>query len=156
MHSHELFVSMLDYDRWANRRVAEAFRGDHVPARARELLGHVLLAQHLWCDRVEGRSTTTTVEGDPTVRDPGSEIDRAHDRLAALLSREDEASLDRRIDHRNLRGDEHSVPLREILLHVLDHGVHHRAQIASSLNEAGLTPPRIDFIVYAREREEAP
>lgn len=152
MDSRDALRDLFAYDVWANRRV-NATLGADVPPNARELLGHVLVAQELWMDRVDGKPPAQSAAGDPDTTDFTQAIEHAHGRIASLLDGADEAALDRVIAYADLKGNEHTTPLRAILLHVAHHGTYHRAQIARSLREAGHVPPRTDFIVYARETE---
>ncbi|MFB3133724.1 MAG: DinB family protein [Rhodothermales bacterium] len=45
--------------------------------------------------------------------------------------------------------------LHEILLHVIIHGQHHRAQIATCLRQHGHTPPPTDCIIFTRDTAPA-
>ena len=155
MLSIDLIRDLLSFDHWANLRVATALHGDGTPAAARELFGHVLLAQELWADRIEGVETVRGVEGRADVTDFGSVVGHAHDRLRSILANETEDSIHRVIEYHDLSGNPHATPLSEILVHVVNHGTHHRAQVASTLKRAQLVPPRIDYIVYSREKGKA-
>lgn len=144
---------LFAYDLWANRRVDAALDAD-TPARARELMGHVLAAQAIWLDRIDGVAPPTSAAGDASVVDFSEAIDRLHTRLARLLDDADEADLDRVVDYADLRGNPYHTPLRDILVHLAHHGTYHRAQIAATLKEAGRTPPRTDFIIYWRDTKD--
>ena len=153
MDTVETIRRLLAHDLWANHRVNEALRADSTP-RARELFAHLIAAQDLWMDRVEAKPPATSAAGDPSLDDFGPALERAHARCLTKLDGSSEDDLARVVEYSDLGGNVHTTPLRDILLHLVNHGTHHRAQIASALKQAGAKPPRIDFIVFAREHQE--
>jgi uncharacterized damage-inducible protein DinB len=52
----------------------------------------------------------------------------------------------------NSRGESYENTIQDILFHVVNHTTHHRAQIASLMRQAGITPPITDYIFYKRQR----
>jgi uncharacterized damage-inducible protein DinB len=64
-----------------------------------------------------------------------------------------EQELKTPLQYRNIKGEEFSQPLHEILLHVFNHGTYHRGQLVTmlrALGHEGALPP-IDFIVWCRK-----
>lgn len=53
--------------------------------------------------------------------------------------------------YRDLRGNPHSTPYWQIVLHVVNHGTHHRGQVSAMLRAMGHSPPPLDLIRYYRE-----
>lgn len=67
------------------------------------------------------------------------------------------ASLDECRAHQQVRfedppGRTHTRDLRDILLHVCNHGAHHRAQALNMLRRLGIEPPWLDYLAYFRAR----
>jgi uncharacterized damage-inducible protein DinB len=52
-----------------------------------------------------------------------------------------------------MRGNPWTQPLWEIVLHVVNHGTHHRGQAAGFLRSLGHTPPKLDLIFYYRQMD---
>jgi uncharacterized damage-inducible protein DinB len=50
------------------------------------------------------------------------------------------------ITYVNSLGQSWKSNVGDVLMHVVMHGVHHRAQIASELRASGFEPPYVDFI----------
>lgn len=52
------------------------------------------------------------------------------------------------------RGGEqqHELPLWQVMLQMINHGTHHRAELSDMLTRVGLEPPPTDLIVYYEER----
>ncbi len=63
----------------------------------------------------------------------------------------DEAVLEE-LSYQDLKGRPWKQPLWQVLLHVVNHGTHHRGQVAGFLRAMGRVPPPLDLIFYFRER----
>jgi uncharacterized damage-inducible protein DinB len=152
MNAVGLVRELVAFDAWANHRMAGALVHPDAPARARELFTHVLAAHDIWWARIGGAEDGGGARPELAPSDYDAHVERVHARLDALLATESADSLERPISYRDLRGNSHATILREIVVHLVQHGTHHRAQVASLLVQAGLESPRLDFIVFARER----
>lgn len=148
------FQSLFRYTHWANDRILDTMQAaDAVPERAVELFSHLLRTQDVWFGRVQDTHHTDLdfwVEED---------LSACADRLAAstqrwktVLDERGPDGLDQPIAYTNSKGTAFETPLRDLLSHVVNHGTHHRAQIALLLREADVAPPATDYIFYVRER----
>ena len=147
------FAMLLQYTRWAHTRVLDTLRAaDAVPERILELMSHLLRTQDVWYGRVAG---TEHADLDFwAVDDLEACVERAEastDRWDALLDERGPEGLDQPVSYTNSSGTAFETPLRDILLHLVNHGTHHRAQIALLLREAGIAPPATDYIYFVRE-----
>lgn len=145
--------TLFRYTRWANARILEAMEAaDVVPARAVELFSHLLRAQDVWFGRVEG---TAHADLDLWVdEDLGACAERAEASAArwkSLLEDRPANAFDKPIAYTNSKGTRFETPLRDICRHVVNHGTHHRAQIALLLREADIAPPPTDYIYFVRD-----
>lgn len=148
------FRSLFQYTRWANERVLDALQSaDAVPDRAVELFSHLLRAQDLWFGRTQDTDHATLslwVEED--LEACAERLEASDRRWQEVLNGVTEEALDHPIAYTNSKGTAFETPLRDILSHVVNHGTHHRAQIALVLREADITPPATDYIFYVREQ----
>lgn len=148
------FRSLFQYTRWANERVLDALQSaDAVPDRAVELFSHLLRAQDLWFGRTQDTDHATLslwVEED--LEACAERLEASDRRWQEVLDGVTEEALDHPIAYTNSKGTAFETPLRDILSHVVNHGTHHRAQIALVLREADITPPATDYIFYVREQ----
>lgn len=148
------FRSLFQYTRWANERVLDALQNaDAVPDRAVELFSHLLRAQDLWFGRTQDTDHATLslwVEED--LEACAERLEASDRRWQEVLDGVTEEALDHPIAYTNSKGTAFETPLRDILSHVVNHGTHHRAQIALVLREADITPPATDYIFYVREQ----
>jgi uncharacterized damage-inducible protein DinB len=144
---------LFDYNRWANTQVLHALRAaDDIPERALALFSHVLRAQDHWYGRVEDTDHAqldfwTT----DSLADCAERLAASTERWQAVLDDCAADGLDRAVAYTNSKGVAHENTLRDVCTHVVNHGTHHRSQIALVLRQAGLTPPATDYIFYLRD-----
>jgi len=137
--------------RWADALTVRSLReAEHAPARALELLAHVVAVAEVWLSRIEGRPASVPVW--PQLDLDGCERVAAptHEELARLRASLDEAGLARLVHYRNSAGLEFDSRVDDILLHVAMHGAWHRGQIATLLRAAGDEPAPSDYIAFVR------
>lgn len=143
--------SLIRYNHWASGRILDVMQSaDAVPERAVELFSHLLRAQDVWYGRVQ---KTDHAELDFWATEP---ISACAERVEASTQRwqtvlKEYEDLDQSMSYTNSKGTPFETPLRDVLTHVVNHGTHHRAQIALVLREADIAPPPTDYIFYLRE-----
>ena len=149
------FRTLFDYNRWAHTRVLDAMQeADSVPERAVELFSHLLRAQDVWYGRV---MDTDHVDLDfwrtEPLPDCAERLTASTKRWQTVLDERGAAGgLDQTVVYTNSKGVRYETPLRDICTHVVNHGTHHRSQIALVLRRAEIAPPATDYIFYLREQ----
>jgi len=151
----------LDYSAWASQRLMDAaaklseeeLMRDFKTADKTVLdtLVHVYAADRIWLSRVTAEPRATFV--DPADRD----LTLLQTEWPALQQRwnlwlrdfKDDDAL-RVIFYKDMKGREYSQPVWQILLHLVNHGTHHRGQVSGFLRAMGQTPPPLDLIAYYR------
>ncbi len=120
-----------------------------------DTLVHVFAADRIWLARIEGNSPSAFVT--PEDR----EFTRLQSAWPALLGRwKDWAAqlgdrdVEATISYRDMKGNPWESPLWQIVLHVVNHGTHHRGQVSGFLRSMGHTPPQLDLIAYYRELDK--
>ncbi len=116
-------------------------------------LVHVFAADRIWLARIESRVPEHFIDVD---KDMHLQVlqngwPALHEQWKAYVAALDEEHLQGVIEYRNLKGDSFRTPLWQILLHVVNHGTHHRGQVAGFLRTMGKTPPPLDLIAYYRQ-----
>lgn len=114
------------------------------------VLTHVLNAEHTWRYRCQFDQTPPPRFDSPapsltefrTVWEEGASAMR--DYLATL----EDDDLQTPVSYRLRSGDTYTQPIWEILMQVVNHGTHHRAEITGKLREFGYSPGNLDFIVF--------
>lgn len=159
--SAEVLRAHLDYTVWASRRLLEAteslsdaeLRRDFGSA-TKSVIGtlvHVFGADRIWLGRVRGAAP----EGMPApefydlsvLRPAWQTVDNGWREWAGALG---DAQFLQEISYRDLKGSPWRTPLWQIVLHVVNHGTHHRGQAAGFLRAMGHPPPPLDLIAWYR------
>lgn len=148
---------LFAYDRWATRRVLGVLDGlgPAVWSRAHDvgerglgsILVHHLGASQRW--RI-GLETQGTDEGPEPELEPLPTIDELRERWEVEWAAVD-AWLPTLTD--GLVGNVYEgVPVWQMLVHVVNHGTQHRAEVAAILTAEGRSPGELDLINYAEEQ----
>lgn len=148
----------FDYTEWATNRLLEA--AGRLPSKDLErdfgtadksvlgTLTHIFSADRVWLARIEGEPPEV-----PSGYDLGrlasewSDLFERWRRWAAGLTEE---SSEESLSYRDLKGNPWVSPIWQIVLHVVNHGTHHRGQVAGFLRSMGHAPPVLDLIAYYR------
>lgn len=125
----------------------------HTYKTIRGTLSHVLAAESIWRMRVdEGVSPDSLL--DETQFDSFMDVmacfGEEESKMRGFLARLTEEQLNGTVTYKDTAGGEHTQMLWEILVHVVMHGMQHRAEAAAILTDFGHSPGDIDFIVYLR------
>lgn len=161
----EKLAQMLDYNYWAHERVwncvaklsDEQFKqsSDYSIGSVHQQLVHVMSADWVWLNRLNGVSPDHQLNPAdyPTreaIRARWAEIER--DLRAHVAGLDDDQLNDPVRYHRISAPDEWRETLRwQIVLHVVNHGTDHRAQILSLIHRLGGETIAQDLIFYLDE-----
>jgi uncharacterized damage-inducible protein DinB len=74
----------------------------------------------------------------------------------AYVARLGDGGLSTMISYVGPQNIPYSNPVGELMTHLCNHGVHHRAQAANMLRRVGLKPPALDYIFMLIERSPEP
>jgi len=153
----------LAYSAWASRTLVEAAallsadqltRDFHTSDRS--VLGtlvHVFAADRVWFGRIEGNVPTAflELEKDMHLEVLQTEWPTLQQRWAEWASEQTDASVLEALAYKDLKGNPYETELWKIVLHVVNHGTHHRGQVSGFIRTMGHTPPALDLIRYYRE-----
>ena len=113
----------------------------------------MLTTQQEYLERLDGKDSTGLNFWPALSIEECSELsDRTSERYRAVLASSDESSLDRIAGYTTSEGVAYQNTFREILTHVLIHSSIHRGNIIFKLRESGIDPPKIDYIIFLREK----
>ncbi len=153
MESLELIKNLYEYDYWANH---ETLAGLATLSSAQEkplkYFSHVIAAQRIWRARFDD-PVPAGIEVWPAMclDECRPAIEEIHAKWVELLGRMSEAKLGDDLVYKNLKGADLRPPVRDVLMHVITHSVHHRGQTAAAIREAGGKPSATDYSVYVRK-----
>lgn len=148
----QYFLILLQYNDWANRRLFVALP-DVVDAepRALVLFSHLIMVERLWLARLQRSGETFQLWTPLPLSDL---IHRVHENAAqwrAYLEGLMDADFEKLVSYVNSKGIAWENSVRDIVTHAINHSTHHRGQVVSLIRAHGLTPPAVDYIVFARK-----
>ena len=156
---------LVDYHYWARDRALAATAAltpaQFLEARGnsfgsvRDTLAHILGADTVWLERWRGGAPKGLPPADRFADHAQlSAAWRAHEaELRRFVLAQDQAGVERKITYRTFAGQEMTMPLWQMVQHVVNHGTYHRGQVTTLLRQMGVAPgPGQDLILFYRER----
>jgi len=153
---------LLGHGDWANAALLSAAESltdaqldtDHQlgPGSLRKILQHIAIAERVWVARSRGEAETPWPKEAPQTigeirrYDGQTRIERAE----FLGGIGDDAFLDRIQPYRDSRGTLYKAALGDMLLQLVHHSIHHRAQAVNALKRLGQPLVEVDFMYQAR------
>ena len=149
----------LAYTEWATARLIGAarelspdeLRRDFGTAD-RSVLGtltHLFGADRVWLARIRGGAQERP--RDYPLEELAVEWTAVYTAWHEWAAGLNDASMADEISYRDLKGNPWVSPVWQILLHVVNHGTHHRGQVAGFLRAMGRVPPVLDLIAFYRQ-----
>jgi len=158
--SPEVLATHIDYTAWASRKLVEC-AGRLSPEQLNHdfstadhsVLGtlvHTFAADRLWLARLAGGPHPGFVaDRDRSLAVLQNEWPELHERWKQWTRGLTDTS--RAITYTDLKGNQWTQPLWQLILHVVNHGTPHRGQVSGFLRALGQTPPATDLVYYYRE-----
>lgn len=146
----ERFLELFDYHRSMNEELIQLLKRPELVGKEdlHSLMSHIINIHGVWLARIEGKQAPYRPWELHSPGDMGG-IDQEHlEWTQKILEREE---IDRPVSYRDKVGKTHYERLPDVLFHIVDHGTHHRAQIAMLLRRYGYEPPELDYLVWSRE-----
>lgn len=158
----DILRTHLDYSHWANGRLIEAAHSLTAEELTRNFgtadksvlgtLVHVYASDRTWLRRLIGAPAVAFVtEGDYRVSVIEEDWPALGHRWQEWASPLTDADVRKSLAYLDLRGNAWEQPVWQIVLHVVNHGTHHRGQVSGFLRSMGRTPPALDLIRYYRD-----
>jgi uncharacterized damage-inducible protein DinB len=154
----------LTYTKWASRRLVEAAAQLTEEERTRDFrhadksvlgtLVHVFAADRIWLARITGNPVARFIDPEADMKLSVLENDwpALHEKWLQWAATLDDSTMHAPARYNDLQGNEHTTPLWQIVLHVVNHATHHRGQVSAMMRAMGHKPPPLDLIAYYRTR----
>ncbi|MEP7362084.1 MAG: DinB family protein [Acidobacteriota bacterium] len=115
-------------------------------------LAHTFAADRVWWHRINGTTPSKFIdpEKDFLIETLQTEWPALLAQWEEFIAAQDEAALGGKIEYKDLKGNSNATPLWQIVLHVVNHGTHHRGQASGMIRALGHVPPPLDLIAYYR------
>lgn len=151
----------LSYSAWASQRLVEAAAKLTPEELARDFktsdhnvvgtLAHAFAGDRIWLSRVKGEPPKPFITDEDRrldiLQNEWPPLQKRWKMFADALSDQDMLAT---ISYKDTKGNSYESPLWQILLHLVNHGTHHRGQVSGFLRAMGHTPPPVDLIAYYR------
>jgi uncharacterized damage-inducible protein DinB len=152
MYTIEHLGELFGFNNWANLKLIASLK-ESDSADALKYLAHLLITEQEYFERLNGKDSTGFNFW------PGLNLDKCEtlarensERFERLLGELDEEGLERKARYKTSEGAPHENTLREMLTHILFHSMAHRGQALTAIRKKGHEPPKIDYIIYLREK----
>lgn len=144
------FQKLLTYDKWAYELMLQAILAYEIQDdKIKYWMSHILNAGQIWLDRIQGNIPLVSPHQMREYSECAVLAERLHTAYIEILDKLEPAST---IDYQTTTGRQYFNEVQDILTHVINHGTHHRAQVAAQIRNLGFTPPASDFIFYLRRQ----
>ena len=162
MMTAEILKTHINYTVWASARLLEAasaLSSDELErdfqTADKSVLGtlvHIFAADRAWYHRVQGTPRATFIDAaDRTLPALLNAWPTYHQKSQQQMTTETDESIQRIVTFTDLKGKQHQQPFWQIVLHMVNHGSHHRGQVSGFIRSMGKVPPQLDLIFYYRE-----
>ena len=138
-------LRLVAHSVWANLQWVElVYSQADLEVRPREQLGHIMVGERAWFERIEGQQRTTVMFPLMTKDELVAGFTENADTFRGLIG----SDLEKVIHFRRATGEEYHARVADIIHHLLTHGYHHRGQLAAHFARSGIPYPNTDHINY--------
>jgi uncharacterized damage-inducible protein DinB len=143
-------TEFFHYNDWANRKLLETVLILPEKSEALKLFSHLIATQNKWLNRITKQADDSTFPwfGEVLpVEELAAKWQESLKPWLELLEKQTEETLEKYVIlNRPSDGKAMSLKLRDLLLQLNYHNIHHRAQINTIISKQGITPPATDYI----------
>lgn len=161
-----LIEKQFAYDRWANGRILGLVAGLDPEVLRKDLgssfgsihgtLVHIISAEWAWLQRWNGTSPKQMF--DPAdfpnvgaLRERWAQVEKDLQVFLGALTQE---RLEAGVSYFNLQGQPVTLPLWQLMLHMVNHSSYHRGQVTTMLRQVGAQPVASDLVGFYREEQK--
>ncbi|WP_130802086.1 DinB family protein [Acinetobacter ihumii] len=164
--SKETLLLMADYNIWATQQLGVYLKNVVKDDLYRDAglffnsifgtLNHLLAGEHyIWYVRFAQNISpqtklNTTIETDHVRL--LAQLESKSKNWIELIERLDDVTLNGNLNYQTTTGQQKCLPYAATLLHVFNHGTHHRAQVTAALTAMGYECPVLDLVYMLVER----
>lgn len=159
----QLLTSFAAYDLWANRKMLDAILSLTEAQQQEEIISsfssihktclHIWDASSIWWQRMHlhEQIVVPSLTFHPTMNDVANGLLGQNKQWVDWIDTVEEAGLEKELAYKNMKGDSFNQAVKDILLHLFNHGTYHRGQLVTMLRQLGVEElPATDYIVYSR------
>ncbi len=138
-------LRLVEHSIWADRQWIEfVYSQPDSETRPRELLGHLMISERVWFERIAGEQKTQTMFPALAEEELLQGLEENRQTFQWLIA----TRLEDVIHFRRGTGEEYHARVVDIIHHLLTHGYHHRGQLAAHYARKGVKYPNTDHINF--------
>jgi len=163
------FRILVQYNIWATQRLCESLKSvsdddfnKDVGLYFKSIVGtlnHLLLGEHyLWYSRFkQGISPAIALNTMIQTKKTAllDELQEKSKNWIEFLEQLDEKTLNADLTYKRVSGQELTLTYAATLMHVFNHGTHHRGQITAAMTGSGYACPELDLVYMLVEQSQA-
>ncbi len=149
----EYFSSLFNYNEWANQKLLITLQRNKInDEKVLTLYHHILVAQDVWLARINNQhENLDQLWTSKPLLDLIELTHNSSSQWKVFIDEYPTNSFEEVILYKSSKGVTHNSKLGDIIIHVANHGTHHRGQIIAELRSKDIEPPSLDFIFYKRD-----
>lgn len=159
----QLLASFTHYEYWANERLLQVIRTLAEEQQQQEIVSsfssvhktclHIWDATSIWWQRVHKveEIVVPSLSFHPTMSEIENGLLQQNTQWIEWIRSASDADLTYILPYKNMKGEAFEQEVKEILLHINNHGTYHRGQLVTMLRQLGVEKiPQTDYILYSR------
>lgn len=159
----QLLASFAAYDLWANEKMLEAVLQLTGNQQQQEIKSsfpsihktclHIWDASSIWWQRLHMHEqiVVPSLAFHPAMNDVANGLLAQNKQWKEWEDGTTEADLEKELPYKTMKGDACKQPVKDILLHLFNHGTYHRGQLVTLLRQVGVEKmPKTDYVDFSR------
>ncbi len=159
----QLLVSFAQYEYWANKALSETILSISETQQQQEIKSsfpsiyktclHVWDATAIWWQRLQKAEEIIIPSrvSQPSMQEVIDGLLNQNKQWVDWTNNATEADLNHVFAYKNMKGEPFEQPVKEIMIHLSNHGTYHRGQLVTMLREVGVEKiPQTDYILFSR------
>lgn len=159
----QLLASFAAYEYWANEKMLEAILPLSEDQQQQEISSsfpsihktclHIWDAASIWWQRLQMQDQimVPSLTFHPSMNEVSEGVLLQNKQWIEWVDIATDADLERVLPYKTMKGDGFVQPVKDILLHLFNHGTYHRGQLVTMLRQLGIEKiPQTDYIIFSR------
>lgn len=146
---NDFLAKQFQYSHWATSELIKSIEEfDIKDGYIFKMLSHNLNAQFMRLAMLNGETTDFTIWDVFSLSDLKKYNDESYQIALDFINKTNQIGWARIVEGKTLSGDSFKMAVSDMLMHLINHGSHHRGQIASKIRELGHVPPNFGVLQF--------
>ena len=135
------WIDILKYNLWANQRTVDLLNQYEEEISTRPIVNsfpsialtmkHSWGAEKIWLMRLKGKSATAFPTFNGSLQDIFQMGLKVSAEFLEFIENQEEAFFESKCDFQDTKGNHYSIPVQQVIHHVMNHSTYHRGQITT-------------------------